>query len=94
MNKRFLLVAALCAAMNLSAFAQENLALNKSVVVSTEAENDNKATKITDGILGTRWEVNANDAEKEAVDADNDYTVTKGHWFYIDLGEETEFSNS
>lgn len=92
MNKRFLLVAALCAAMNLSAFAQENLALNKSVVVSTEAENDNKATKITDGILGTRWEVNANDAEKEAVDADNDYTVTKGHWFYIDLGEETEFN--
>ena len=93
MNKRFLLVAALCAAMNFGAFAQTNLALNKPVTVSSQAnDGDRAASLVTDGKLDTRWEVNANDADKETVDANNDYAVTKGHWFYIDLGEETEFN--
>lgn len=92
MNKRFLLVAALCAAMNAASFAQTNLALNKTVVVSSQPNNGNIAEKLTDGNLGTRWEVNADDNEKEVSDEANDYTVTKGHWCYIDLGEETEFN--
>lgn len=53
MNKKFLLVAALCAAMNLSAFAQTNLALNKTVTkVGTNVEGVAESlAALTDGDL-------------------------------------------
>lgn len=87
MNKRFLLVAALCAAMNLGAFAQENLAQGKTVVASTETANE-PASKAVDGDMGTRWQINANDASETS----DNQTVTNGHWIYIDLGETKEFN--
>ena len=81
MNKRFLLVAALCAAMNLGAFAQENLALNKTAHAST---NDNIASKSVDGdATNTRWEVASGE---EGNLSDNNY------WYYVDLGEEQDFN--
>lgn len=92
MNKRFLLVAALCAAMNLSGFAQVNLALNKPVVASTETANET-AQKAVDGDLNTRWQVDATQKEKESVaNEENDMTVTNGHWIYVDLQEEQDIN--
>lgn len=93
MNKRFLLVAALCAAMNLSSFADDtNLALNKPVVASTETA-DERASNAVDGDLGTRWQVDATQKDKESVaDDEKDMTVTNGHWIYVDLQDETEFN--
>ena len=90
MNKKFLLVAALCAAMNLSSFAQDNLALNKNVTVSSGTAAE-PGTAAVDGDLNTRWQIDAGN-EIETVDADNDYTVTSGHWIYVDLGEKQEFN--
>lgn len=89
MNKRFLLVAALCAAMNLSSFADKtNLALNKTVVASSEGQ---AAKNAVDGNLDSRWEVNTTN-EIEVTDEANDYTVSSGHWIYVDLGAVTEFN--
>ena len=90
MNKKFLLVAALCAAMNLSSFAQDNLALNKNVTVSSGTVAE-PGTNAVDGDLNSRWQIDAGN-EIETVDADNDYTVTSGHWIYVDLGEKQEFN--
>lgn len=91
MNKRFLLAAALCAAMNLTSFAQTNLAQGKAVKASSEKTAELAAYAV-DGDFNTRWQVDADDKESEAVDATNDYTVTKGHWIYVDLGEEQDFN--
>ena len=92
MNKRFLLVAALCAAMNMSSFAQTNLAEGKTAVASTETENE-PASKAFDGDLNSRWQVDANNKDKESVaNEENDMTVTNGHWIYVDLGEEQDFN--
>lgn len=83
MNKRFLLVAALCAAMNLSSFAQDNLALNKPVAVSSGTNSEN----VVDGNLNTRWEVATGD-EKQ-----NGGVVEEGsYWFYIDLEKSETFN--
>lgn len=83
MNKKFLLVAALCAAMNLSSFAQDNLALNKNVTVSSGTNQQN----VVDGNLETRWEVNTGD-EKQ-----NGGVVEEGsYWFYIDLEKPETFN--
>lgn len=85
MNKKFLLVAALCAAMNLSSFAEEikNLALNKNVTVSSGANSGN----VVDGNLNTRWEVATGD-EKQ-----NGGIVEEGsYWFYIDLEKPETFN--
>lgn len=92
MNKRFLLVAALCAAMSLGAYADEtNLAQGKTAKASSETENE-PASKITDGDLGTRWQIKT-DAENETTTVeDNVYTVTDGHWVYVDLGESNDFN--
>lgn len=80
MNKRFLLVAALCAAMNFGAFAQTNLAESKTTHAST---NDSQAAKSVDGDTGTRWEVVSGD---EGELSDDNY------WYYVDLGEEQDFN--
>ena len=90
MNKRFLLVAALCAAMNLSSFAQTNLALNKEVVASSATTNE-PAANIVDGDLNSRWQVDTGQ-EIEQVNQKEDYTVTSGHWIYVDLGEKKDFN--
>ena len=90
MNKKFLLVAAFCAAMNLSSFAQDNLALNKNVTVSSGTGAE-PGTNAVDGDLNSRWQVDAGN-EIESVDAANDYTVTSGHWIYVDLGEKQDFN--
>ena len=92
MNKRFLLVAALCAAMSLGAYADEtNLAQGKTAKASSETENE-PASKITDGDLNTRWQINSK-AENETTTAENNvYTVTGGHWVYVDLGEAKDFN--
>lgn len=83
MNKKFLLVAALCAAMNLSSFAQDNLALNKNVTVSSGTNSGN----VVDGNLNTRWEVATGD-EKQ-----NGGIVEEGsYWFYIDLEKPETFN--
>lgn len=82
MNKRFLLVAALCAAMNLGAFAQTNLAEGKTAHAST---NDDNAKASVDGNIGTRWEVNTG-ANGEGALADNNY------WYYVDLGSVQDFN--
>ena len=87
MNKRFLLVAALCAAMNLSAFAQTNLAEGKTAVASTETTAE-PASKAVDGDFGTRWQINSTDASETS----ENQMVTGGHWIYIDLGEVQEFN--
>lgn len=88
MNKKFLLVAAICAAMSVSGFAQENLV--KSAVASSETTNE-PAKNAVDGDTGTRWQVNAEDAI-EKTDEENDCTVQSGHWIYVDLGSEQEFN--
>ena len=92
MNKRFLLVAALCAAMNVASFAQTNLALNKEAYASTETTSE-PAKNAFDGDLDTRWQVDAGNTDKEKVDQANDYAVTNGHWLYVDLGEEQDFNS-
>lgn len=92
MNKRFLLVAALCAAINLSSFAQTNLALNKPVYASTETTNET-AKNAVDGDLDTRWQVDAGQKDKESVtNEENDMTVTNGHWIYVDLEKAQDFN--
>ena len=92
MNKRFLLVAALCAAINLSGFAQTNLALNKPVYASTETANET-AKNAVDGDLDTRWQVDAGQKDKESVaNEENDMTVTNGHWIYVDLETTQDFN--
>lgn len=84
MKKRFLLVAALCAAMNMNISAQDNLALGKTVVASS---NSGTTTNVTDGNFNTRWEVNTAD-EKQVSGV-----VTEGsYWLYVDLGEATKFN--
>ena len=90
MNKKFLLVAALCAAMNLPSFAQDNLAQGKDVTVSSGTVAE-PGTNAVDGDLNSRWQVDASN-EIESVDAANDYTVTSGHWIYVDLGEKKDFN--
>lgn len=83
MNKRFLLVAALCAAINLSSFAQDNLALNKNVTVSSGTNQQN----VVDGNLETRWEVATGDEHQ------NGGVVEEGsYWFYIDLEKPETFN--
>lgn len=82
MNKKFLLVAAICAAMNVSGFAQENLAENKTATASSNASTANSSI---DGNTGTRWEVSNTEGMDNVSDADK-------YWFAVDLGEKTEFN--
>lgn len=87
MNKKFIFAAAICAAMSMGAYADEtNLAQGKTATAST-----GNASLAVDGNLESRWEVNAED-ENETTDLANDYTVTKGHWLYVDLGEAKTFN--
>ena len=78
MNKKFLLVAAICAAMNVSGFAQENLAAG---AIASASSNSKTANLIVDNNTGTRWEVNTG--------TDN---MTDGYWVSLDLNEEKEFN--
>ncbi len=92
MNKRFLLVAALCAAMNVASFAQTNLAEGKTAVASTETTGE-PASNAFDGNLESRWQVDATNKDIESVaDEETDMSVTNGHWIYVDLGEEQDFN--
>lgn len=87
MNKKFIFAAAICAAMSMGAYADEtNLAQGKTATAST-----GNASLAVDGNLESRWEVVAEN-ENETTDQENDYTVTKGHWLYVDLGEAKEFN--
>ena len=79
MNKRFLLVAALCAAMNVASFAQTNLAEGKTASASS---NETNAGMMVDNNIGTRWEVNPG--------ADN---LENGYWVSVDLGQSEKFNN-
>ena len=81
MKKRFLLVAALCAAMNLNGFAQENLAEGKTASASSNADI---AKASIDGNDKTRWEVSGEAADE--VTNDNNF------WYSVDFGEPTEFN--
>lgn len=85
MKKRFLLVAALCAAMNMTSFADEtNLAQGKDVKASSEQQ---AATNAVDGNLGSRWEV------KTSEEHQNGGVVEDGsYWLYVDLGEAKTFN--
>ena len=70
--------------MNMNISAQDNLALGKTVVASS---NSGTTTNVTDGNFNTRWEVNTAD-EKQVSGV-----VTEGsYWLYVDLGEATKFN--
>lgn len=85
MKKRFLLVAALCAAMNMTSFADEtNLAQGKDVQASSEQQ---AAANAVDGNLNSRWEV------KTSEEHQNGGVVEDGsYWLYVDLGEAKSFN--
>lgn len=78
MNKRFLLVAALCAAMNAASFAQTNLAEGKTASASSNIKD---AGLMLDNNLGTRWAVDLADKQET------------GYWVSVDLGQTEKFNN-
>lgn len=84
MKKRTFIVAALLAEMTIGANAQENLALGKTAVASSEQQ---AASNAVDGNFESRWEVKTGD-EKQ-----NGGVVEEGsYWIYVDLGEKTDFN--
>ena len=84
MKKRTLIVAAVLAAMTISANAQENLAQGKTATASSEQQ---AASNAVDGNLGSRWEV------KTSEEHQNGGVVEEGsYWLYVDLGEVKEFN--
>lgn len=79
MKKRTLIVAALLSAMTIGANAQDNLALGKTVVASS---NPDITGNLVDGKYNTGWEVSGEKAEN----------LDTGYWFYIDLGSKQKFN--
>lgn len=68
MKKRTLIVAALLSAMTIGANAQDNLALGKTVVASS---NPDITGNLVDGKYNTGWEVSGEKAEN----------LDTGYWF-------------
>lgn len=81
MNKKFLLVAAICVAMNLNGFAQENLAKGKNVYPNGA---------VIDGVNKDDFKniTNENDGDEVRLAPDNgkEDATAKVQDFYIDLG--------